>query len=90
MPQLLETLMIVFFGMSWPTNIIKSYRARTAKGKSILFLILILIGYCFGITAKIVSGSINYVLVFYIINSVMITIDIKLYFRNCALDRASA
>ncbi|MCL2763598.1 MAG: hypothetical protein FWD36_10455 [Treponema sp.] len=90
MPQILETLMIIFFGISWPTNIIKSYRVRTAKGKSILFLVLILIGYFCGITAKIVSGSVNFVLVFYIINFVMISIDILLYFRNLALDKAEA
>ena len=89
MPQLLETLMLVFFGISWPTNIIKSYNARTAKGKSILFLFLILAGYICGAFAKLSSNIINYVLAFYILNAVMVTIDILLYFRNCALDKAS-
>ena len=90
MPLILETLMLVFFGISWPVNIIKSYKARTARGKSILFLFLVLIGYICGMSAKIVSSTINYVLAFYIINSVMVSIDILLYFRNCALDKASA
>jgi len=90
MPQLLETLMIILFGISWPANIVKSYKARTARGKSILFLFLVLTGYFCGIAAKVVSGSVNYVLVFYIINSVMVTLDILLYFRNRALDMATA
>ena len=87
MPQLLEALMIISFGISWPTNIVKSYKARTAKGKSLLFLIFVLIGYYFGIAAKIIGSNINYVLVFYIINSIMVKADIYLYFRNRGLDR---
>lgn len=89
MATILESLMIIFFGLSWPANIIKSYKARTARGKSILFLFFVLIGYCFGISAKIYSQTVNYVCIFYIINSVMVFIDIILYFRNSALDRLS-
>jgi len=84
----LETVMLVCFGMSWPLSIIKSYRARTAKGTSVLFHIFILIGYISGITAKILSDKINYVLAFYIINAVMVFINILLYIRNKKLDRA--
>ena len=89
MAQLLETLMIVSFGISWPTNIVKSYRARTARGKSLPFLIFVFVGYCCGIAAKIVAQNVNYVCIFYSINAVMVTVDILLYFRNCALDRTA-
>ncbi|GHT35964.1 hypothetical protein AGMMS49574_26700 [Bacteroidia bacterium] len=87
MIQILEALMIVSFGISWPVNIIKSYHARTTKGKSIFFLIFILFGYICGIAAKILSGTMNYVLVFYCINMVMIVIDIMLYVRNYYFDK---
>ena len=87
MPQLLESFMVILFGISWPANIFKSYKARTAQGKSLLFLVLILIGYYFGIASKITGKNINYVLVFYIINSIMVKADIFLYFRNRAFDR---
>ena len=90
MPQILETFMLILFGVSWPTNIIKSYRVRTTRGKSILFLFLVFIGYWCGIAAKIVSGNGNYVCLFYIINSIMVLIDILLYFRNLALDRQNS
>jgi len=40
MAELLEIIMIVSFGASWPLNVIKSYKARTTKGKSIAFLLL--------------------------------------------------
>ena len=90
MPQILESLMVIFFGISWPANIIKSYRARTAKGKSLLFLILVLTGYIFGISSKISANNVNYVCIFYIINSVMVFTDMLLYFRNSILDRRSS
>ena len=52
MAEILEIVMIVSFGASWPMNVVKSYKARTAKGKSLAFLCLILFGYVAGITGK--------------------------------------
>ena len=59
MAEILEAAMVISFGVSWPTSIIKSYRARTAKGKSLLFLCFIFFGYVCGIAAKVISGSIT-------------------------------
>ncbi|MDF2484450.1 MAG: hypothetical protein K0R46_618 [Herbinix sp.] len=86
MSEILEAIMVLCFGMSWPISIMKSYRSRTARGKSVLFIILILIGYVCGITSKIVGNKINYVLVFYIINLIAVSIDLILYIRNRRLD----
>ena len=47
--SILETLMIITFGASWPINLTKAWRARSTKGISILFYTLIFIGYLFGI-----------------------------------------
>lgn len=55
MAELLEITMIVSFGVSWPMNVIKSYRARTTKGKSLAFLYLIFFGYIAGIASKLVN-----------------------------------
>ncbi len=89
--EVLEILMIVLFGCSWPANVLKSYKSRTAKGKSLLFIVLILTGYLCGIAGKIMSGSFKwYVLFFYILNTVMVFIDLLLYFRNKKLDKATA
>ena len=52
MSDLLEALMIVCFGLSWPVSIYKSYTSRTAKGKSLFFEVFIWIGYVFGIGRK--------------------------------------
>ena len=49
MAEIFEIIMIVSFGASWPANVIKSYKARSAKGKSLVFLCLILFGYIAGI-----------------------------------------
>lgn len=94
MAEILETVMIVSFGLSWPMNVIKSYRARTTKGKSIMFLCFILFGYIAGITSKFLNeaymadfASKWYVLVFYILNFIMVSADFAIYFRNRALDK---
>lgn len=89
MSELLEIMMLVCFGLSWPLNAYKSYKARTAKGKSLPFLLLILVGYVFGIAAKLVNpnGYHWYVLMVYIINFCFVSTDFALYFRNRLLDK---
>ena len=86
--EILEIIMIVSFGASWPLNVIKSYKARTAKGKSLGFLLLIFFGYIAGITSKLVSPAYKwYVLFFYVLNLVMVGADLILYVRNKKLDK---
>ena len=94
MAEILEIVMIVSFGASWPLNVMKSYKARTTKGKSLMFLCFILFGYVAGITSKFINeaymadfASKWYVLVFYILNFLMVSADLVLYFRNRALDK---
>jgi len=87
MGSLFETLMLVCFGLSWPINMMKAYKARTAKGTSLPFLLLIITGYIGGIAAKIISGSINYVLIVYLINLAIVLLNLAVYFRNVSLDR---
>jgi hypothetical protein len=78
---------MICFGFSWPVNIIKSWKVRTTRGKSLAFLICIQTGYGCGIAAKLLSDRINYVCIFYCLNFIMVGIDIILYFRNLRLDR---
>ena len=79
--------MVTLFGLSWPMNIIRSVRSRTARGKSIVFLCFIWLGYIAGILSKIAAGCITYVFFFYILNILMVSADMILYFRNRRLDR---
>ena len=87
MEQIFEVLMIICFGVSWPFNIAKSWKAKTAKGKSLLFEVCILVGYICGIAGKFITGNVTYVLIAYLINVVMVTVDILLTLRNMALDK---
>ena len=86
MAELFEVFMVVSFGISWPTAILKSYRSRTAAGKSILFLGFVFFGYICGIVSKLTADKITYVLAFYVLNLVMVGVDICLYVRNKRLD----
>ena len=99
MTDLLEALMILCFGLSWPISIRKSWTSRTAKGKSLLFEIFLLVGYIFGIVRKVIlfanavsagqsEGFLFYLSwFFYVLNFIEISIDVALYFRNVKLDK---
>ena len=88
MSELLEIFMIVSFGCSWPLNVLKSWKARTTKGKSLAFLVLILFGYICGITSKLLAPSFKwYVLFFYVLNFLMVFTDFIIYWRNHKLDK---
>ena len=90
MAELLEAAMLVFFGLSWPLNAYKNFKARTAAGTSWQFIALITLGYVAGIAAKFVSGSITWVLAVYCINMVCLGLNWAAYFRNRRLDAARA
>ena len=94
MAEFLEVVMLVSFGVSWPLNVMKSYKARTTKGKSLPFLCLIFFGYIAGIASKLLNetymmsiASKWYVLFFYVLNLIMVGIDLCLYIRNYRLDK---
>ena len=87
MGSILETVMLVCFGFSWPLNVIKAYRAKTAKGTSLPFVLLIITGYIAGISAKLISGQINFVLIAYILNLAIVSLNVIVYFRNVSLDK---
>ncbi len=88
MSEILEIGMVILFGISWPMNVMKSYKSRTTKGKSIMFLLFIFIGYICGIASKLTADSYKwYVLLFYFINIAMVSADILLYFRNKQLNK---
>ena len=87
MGSILETLMLVCFGFSWPLNVMKAFKAKTAKGTSLPFILLIVAGYIAGITAKLITNQINYVLIAYIVNLAIVSLNIVIYFRNVSLDK---
>ena len=84
---LFEVGMMVCFGFSWPIACVKAYKAKTTKGISIYSVSLILTGYAFGITYKVLSGNINYVIIAYLVNFAVVSFYALIYIRNYRLDK---
>ena len=82
--EILETIMIVSFGVSWPISIAKSLKSKTSAGKSPLFISMIIFGYICGIISKIIAGNYNLAFYFYWINFATTSFDLalNLYYRN--------
>lgn len=79
--SIFEAGMLLCFGAAWPMNIAKSLKTKSTKGKSLSFLLTIMIGYISGITHKVLYSQ-DIVMVLYIINFIMVSIDTGLYFYN--------
>ena len=81
MMSIFEIIMLACFGMAWPFSIYQSYKFKVTKGKSVVFLFIIVIGYIAGITHKFLY-SWDGVVFLYMLNLLMVSIDIALYYRN--------
>lgn len=98
--SIMETLMVLLFGISWPINISKAWKARTAKGTSVTFYIMIWLGYVFALIGKFTLiysrpapwyETVHwYVMFFYFLNIFMVTVGIIIYFRNQILDNKAS
>jgi hypothetical protein len=83
---LFEAVMLICFGVSWPISIAKSLRTRFVRGKSPLFMSLVVIGYGSGIVHKVMNpvvanGLARYVIWLYALNLAMVLTDLALYYR---------
>jgi hypothetical protein len=84
---LFEAMMLICFGVSWPISIAKALRTRFVRGKSPLFMVLVVIGYASGVTHKLLNppvaatGLARYVIWLYALNLVMVLTDLMLYYR---------
>lgn len=84
--SLFEIIMLVCFGAAWPLQLYKSIVSRTAKGKSVLFSYVVIVGYAAGIAHKIFYYY-DAVIWLYVLNLLMVTADLLLYYRNVRLDK---
>lgn len=87
MTEALEAIMLVCFGFSWPINLVKNIKAGTAKSMSLKFILLIIFGYIAGISAKLINHRFNYVLVVYLINIFVVSLNLVVYFINKKKDK---
>ena len=79
--SIFEIIMLICFGAAWPLSIYKSYTSRSTEGKSVSFLIVILIGYVAGIFYKIFDQY-DLVVYLYLLNLIMVLTDLLIYYRN--------
>lgn len=77
---LFEAGMLVCFAAGWPFSIAKALRTRVVAGKSPVFLFVVELGYLSGILFKL-TGTTDAVLFLYLFNSVLVAVDLALYFR---------
>ncbi len=86
--SIFEIIMLLCFGFAWPTSIYKSYTSRSNSGKSPMFLLIIMVGYVSGILHKLFYAY-DFVIFLYVINLIMVAIDLSLYLRNRRLEQIS-
>lgn len=87
MAEFLEAVMLVCFGFSWPMSVYQNIKARSAKAMSLGFILMITLGYVAGIAAKLYLHKYNYVLAVYIINLIMVSMNLVVYFINRGYDK---
>ena len=80
--QIFEFIMLACFGLSWPISVYKSIKSKSTQGKSVVFIVAIIIGYISGIIGKIVNDQLTYVLIIYCFNLMVVSIDLILFFIN--------
>jgi hypothetical protein len=87
MYSVFELIMLVCFGISWPFSVYKSWKSKSTKGKSPVFLVVIWLGYVSGIVHKILYSR-DLIILVYVFNLVMVGIDIGFYIVNRRRERA--
>lgn len=90
MENIFEFMMLACFGLSWPVSVWKSIQSHSTKGKSLVFMFAIIVGYISGIAGKIISGQINYVLIVYCFNLIVVSLDLCMYFVNRRIESCAA
>lgn len=79
-----EAGMLICFAASWPAAIWKTYKSKNPGGKSILFAMLVIIGYICGGLHKILYKP-DFIFWLYMLNGTMVATDLilVLYYRRC-------
>ena len=88
--QIFEFIMLACFGLSWPISVYKSIKSKSTQGKSVVFIIAIIIGYISGIIGKIINDQLTYVLIIYCFNLIVVSVDLALFFINRSREQQDA
>lgn len=88
-PSIFEALMLVCFGAAWPFSIYRMIKTKKSKGKSLLFLSIVLAGYVFGVLFQL-TGERNAVIFLYLFNALLVSVDMFLTIRYSKTSPAEA
>ena len=86
--SIFEATMLLCFGISWPISISKSLKTKVVSGKSPIFMSVVSFGYLCGIFHKIFY-SMDWLIIIYFINMLMVLFDLYLYFKYIKQDELS-
>lgn len=75
-----EIAMLLCFGASWPFAVFKTYKTKNVAGKSLIFLVLLLLGYVCGVLHKLIY-SYDSVVFLYVFNGLLVFADLMLYLK---------
>ena len=78
--SIFEFGMLACFGICWPVSVYASVKTKKTEGKSLLFMVLVLLGYVSGTTHKILYNF-DFVIILYISNLLLVLVDIVLYLK---------
>ena len=84
--SVLEAVMLICFGISWPISIAKTVRTKIVAGKSPLFMGIVCVGYACGIAHKVLHAF-DWVTILYAVNLLMVIVDMSLYFYYASKPR---
>ncbi|MEG1641989.1 MAG: hypothetical protein RR272_02640 [Synergistaceae bacterium] len=84
--SILEVTMLICFAAAWPAALYKSWVSKSRKGKSLLFLFIVIIGYSCGIVKVLINGHQSYMLIPYTFNTALVIADVILYYRNYRIE----
>lgn len=90
MAELLEFGMLFAFGFSWPFAIARTYRAKRVDGKSPMFMVIVILGYCCGIASHLVEGTKLWLVAVYLVDIALVSTDLALYCYYSIKNRRAA
>ncbi len=79
-PSIFEVIMLICFGAAWPFSIYSMIKTKKSHGKSVHFLVIVIIGYLSGMCFQ-YFGNRNAVIFLYAFNAFMVTVDLVLTLR---------
>ena len=78
--SIFEFGMLACFGICWPISVYTSVKTKRTEGKSLLFMLIVFVGYISGVIHK-VYYNFDFVIVLYISNLLLVLVDIVLYLK---------